>query len=66
MDDGLVQALLQKFARREFGEVFGNVDAIAVEIEVFHPFGFLSRAEDNADGLFLSWLALVAVQPVEI
>lgn len=66
MDDGLVQALLQEFARREFGQVLGKVDAVAVEIEVFHPFGLLSRAEDKADGLFLSWLAFVTVQPVEI
>jgi len=59
-DDGFVEALLQQLVGRELGQVFGDVDAAGFQLEHFHGFTLLARAEDESDRLLFALLPLVA------
>ncbi len=64
--DGGVEFLLQQFARREGGQILGDMDAGLAEFEEFDLFLFFSGAKDEAERGFLAGLLLVFGQPAEV
>src|SRR4029077_631130 len=65
-NDRLVQALLQDFARRQLRQVFSDMDAPGLELKHFNGLAFLTRTEDEANGLLFTVLPFVAVEPAKI
>ena len=59
-----MEPLAQHLARGQFGEVFGDVDATAAEVEVLDGLLLLPGAQDDRDRGFR--LALVPVEPAQV
>lgn len=60
--DSVLEFALEQGFGQQFGEVGGDLDAAATEIEQLDGFLPLSGAEDEAHGRFFAVLALVFVQ----
>ena len=62
----LVEAGLEQFHGRQFGEIFADADGFGIEFEEFHLLGVGGGTEDEADGGFLAGGAIVLVEPAEV
>ena len=58
-----MQFLFEEFPGRQFGEIFRDVDAGLSQLQQFNQLLFFTRAENNAERLFLLRAAFVFVQP---
>lgn len=63
---GLVQVLFQLRLGRQLGPVFGDGDAVFVDLQQFHLFTAGFSAQDEADGWLFLGLALELVQPFQV
>ena len=63
---GFVEFLLKKVFGQGFGPVGRDADALFFHVEEFNGLGLFTRAEDEADGLFLVASAFVPVKPSQI
>src|ERR1043165_5542993 len=64
--DGAMKSILQQLAWRQVRQVFSNVDATCIQVQVLDRLALLARAKDDPDRSFLGWLPLVAIPPTKI
>jgi hypothetical protein len=61
-----VEPFAQHLARRQLGQVLGDVNAALVEIEVLDGLALATCAEDDAERSLLARLPFVAIQPAQV